>query len=74
MMLTFDSYRRFVLRLVFYLVISITRSNVEGAGPRTLTDVTSDVGLQNIDGVVSGFCDFDSDRDTDVLVISSTGI
>lgn len=43
---------------------------VNSAG--SVTDVTSNVGLNNVDGVMAVFCDFDSDRDTDILVISTT--
>ena len=54
--------------LVYFNVIKV---GVNGGG--SVTDVTSPIGLNNVDGVMAVFCDFDSDRDTDILVIRTTG-
>ena len=50
----------------------LIRHSVNGAG--SLTDVTSHVGLSNVNGVIAAYCDFDSDRDTDILVIGTKGM
>lgn len=61
----------YILNLCIISFIQL-KCGVECAG--SITDVTSSVGLSNIDGVMVGFCDFDSDRDTDIIVIRRTGI
>ena len=61
---------RFITFLILYFVSFFDATN--GAG--SVTDITSSVGLANVDGVVAVFCDFDSDRDTDILVITTSGI
>ena len=58
----FNSY------IIFLLILP---DNINGTG--SITEVTSSVGLQNVDGVVSVFCDFDSDRDTDIVMITTSG-
>ena len=60
----------FLLQILICLLV-LTKHGVKGAG--SVTDVTSQVGLSNIDGVIAAFCDFDSDRDTDILVIRTKG-
>ena len=54
--------------IIFLLILP---DNINGTG--SITEVTSSVGLQNVDGVVSAFCDFDSDRDTDLVMITTSG-
>ena len=61
----------YILRTIISFSMLI-RCGVNGAG--SVTDVTSQVGLSNIDGVMAAFCDFDSDRDTDILVLGSKGM
>lgn len=39
-----------------------------------LSDVTQTSALQDVNGLVAAFADFNSDKATDILVLSSTGI
>ena len=71
MVLINDNLRFRILR-TFLCLSMLTRHGVNGAG--SLTDVTSHVGLSNVNGVIAAYCDFDSDRDTDILVIGTKGI
>ncbi len=68
----YHSNRSYFILFVIILGFNTLKSNVDAA-VGSLTDVSSPVGLLNVDGVVAGFCDFDSDRDTDILVISTSG-
>ena len=65
-----ENTRIFLLQTLIGLLV-LTKHGVKSTG--SLTDVTSQVGLSNIDGAMAAFCDFDSDRDTDILVIRTKG-
>lgn len=38
-----------------------------------ISDVTNDVGLSNVEGIIAAYGDFNSDKTTDIFVISNDG-
>eukprot|EP00794_Sanderia_malayensis_P018625 gene18625-20502_t len=62
----------FIFASLFAIAVLFASNSHVYAVVGTITDITKAVGLLNVDGTVAAFCDFDSDRDTDVLVISNT--